>query len=374
MNHGSLFSGIGGFDLAAEWMGWENVFHCEWNPFGQKVLKHYWPNSISYNDITKTDFSIHRGAIDILTGGFPCQPYSSAGKRLGKEDERHLWPEMLRAIREIQPRWIVGENVLGLVNWNGGMVFEEVQADLEAEGYEIQPYVLPAASVGAPHRRDRVWFVAKNTKRNGFLFGEPNKEGTEVRQFGNPCTGSIDGIHISKGVATNPSSDGFNDKPSTTNNIIGQDNIESGTQWKRTIKGLGDERNATDSNSNGLNQCNSDNEVNTSQGRVNALNDFNETTMHTNSTSEQGKHIGQSGQREFDRPNSRNGINNWQKFPTQSPVCTGDDGLSSRLDGITFSKWRTESIKAGGNAIVPQVVFQIFKAIELYGIQNTSQH
>jgi len=162
MIHGSLFSGIGGFDLAAEWMGWENKFHCEWNTFGQKVLHHYWPQAEQFTDITKTDFKKYANRIDILTGGFPCQPYSSAGKRLGKEDERHLWPEMLRAIREIQPRWVVGENVLGLVNWSGGLVFHEVQADLEAEGYEVQPYVLPAVSVNAPHRRDRVWFVAKS--------------------------------------------------------------------------------------------------------------------------------------------------------------------------------------------------------------------
>ena len=120
MNHGSLFSGIGGFDLAAEWAGWNNKFHCEWNPFGQKVLKHYFPNSISYYDITKTDFSIHKGTIDVLSGGFPCQPYSVAGKRLGKADERHLFPEMLRVIKEIQPRYVVGENVRGLVNWGGG--------------------------------------------------------------------------------------------------------------------------------------------------------------------------------------------------------------------------------------------------------------
>jgi DNA-cytosine methyltransferase len=160
LKHGSLFSGIGGFDLAAEWMGWENVFHCEWNEFGQRILKHYWPKAISYEDITKTDFSIHRGKIDILTGGFPCQPYSSAGKRLGKEDDRHLWPEMLRAIREIAPKYVVGENVSGLLSWNGGLVFNEVQADLEAEGYEVQPCVLPAAAVNAPHRRDRIWFIA----------------------------------------------------------------------------------------------------------------------------------------------------------------------------------------------------------------------
>ena len=125
MNHGSLFSGIGGFDLAAEWMGWNNIFHCEIEEFPRKILQYYWPKATTYEDIKQTDFSIHRGSIDILTGGFPCQPYSTAGKRKGKEDERHLWPEMLRAIREIQPTWIVGENVLGLLNWNEGLVFEE---------------------------------------------------------------------------------------------------------------------------------------------------------------------------------------------------------------------------------------------------------
>ncbi len=177
MKHGSLFSGIGGFDLAAEWMGWKNVFHCEWNPFGQKVLKHYWPKAISYHDITKTDFTIHRGAIDIITGGFPCQPYSSAGKRLGKDDERHLWPEMLRCIREVSPRWIVGENVRGLTNWNGGMVFDEVQADLETIGYEVLPFLLPACAVNAPHRRDRIWFIANadGTKQR-------NDRGTDIEK------------------------------------------------------------------------------------------------------------------------------------------------------------------------------------------------
>jgi len=139
LTHGSLFSGIGGFDLAATWMDWENIFHCEWNTFGQQVLKHHFPKSISYNDITKTDFTIHKGEIDILTGGFPCQPYSLAGKRKGKDDERHLWPEMLRALREIQPRWVVGENVFGLINWSDGLVFHEVQTDLEAAGYEVWP-------------------------------------------------------------------------------------------------------------------------------------------------------------------------------------------------------------------------------------------
>jgi DNA (cytosine-5)-methyltransferase 1 len=186
MKHGSLFSGIGGFDLAAEWMGWENIFHCEWNEFGKNSLQYYWPKSISYGDITKTDFTIHRGRIDVLTGGFPCQPYSSAGKRLGKEDDRHLWPSMLRAISEIKPRWIVGENVRGLINWNGGMVFDEVQADLEAEGYEILPFLLPACAVNAPHRRDRIWFVAHsksdNNQRDAGTICKSNEQQTQERQ------------------------------------------------------------------------------------------------------------------------------------------------------------------------------------------------
>ena len=305
MRHGSLFSGIGGFDLAAEWMGWENVFHCEWNPFGQKVLKHYWPNSISYNDITKTDFSIHRGAIDILTGGFPCQPYSSAGKRLGKEDERHLWPKMLRAIREIQPRWIVGENVLGLVNWNGGMVFEEVQADLEAERYEVQPYVLPAAAVNAPHRRDRVWFVAYAS-----LYA--NRLRTE---------GRLD--------------------------LGGQ--LLEGREGKKETNGLNNinkNEPTSDSNSNRLEGCIS--------------------TIINRQPSCKKEHDEKCLSIDERRLQFKN-------FPTVSPICDGNDGFSNRLDGITFSKWRNESIKAGGNAIVPQVVFQIFKAIELYGIKNTSK-
>jgi DNA (cytosine-5)-methyltransferase 1 len=328
MTHGSLFSGIGGFDLAAEWMGWENIFHCEWNPFGQKVLKYHFPNSISYEDITKTNFTIHRERIDILTGGFPCQPYSMAGKRLGKEDERHLWPEMLRAIREIQPRWVVGENVLGLVNWSGGLVFHEVQADLEAEGYEVQPYVLPAVSVNAPHRRDRVWFVAKNTNENGWR-GEQRKKKSSIGEFGN--IGARDNERIQANDAK-----------------IG---------------------NATNPNSNGLNQRNGNDEKQPGQGGFDALNDINEVTMHTNGTSKQGEHIGQTREGKFNGPDSGDGFDNFQNFPTQSPICTRDDGLSSQLDGITFSKWRNESIKAGGNAIVPQVVYQIFKAIEEYETQ-----
>jgi len=160
MKCGHLFNGISGFGLAASWMGWENYMHCEIDPFCNKIMKKHFPNSIEHGDIKTTDFTIYRGIIDVLTGGFPCQPYSAAGKRKGESDNRNLWPEMLRAIYEIQPTWIVGENVRGIINWDGGVAFNKIQFDLEIEGYEILPFLLPACSIGASHQRERVWFVA----------------------------------------------------------------------------------------------------------------------------------------------------------------------------------------------------------------------
>ena len=156
----SLFAGIEGFGLAAHKVGWDVVASVEWEQFPQLVIKKNFPNTEIYGDIKQFDGRKYRGTIDIVCGGFPCQPYSLAGKRKGKDDDRHLWPQMLRVIREVQPTWVIGENVPGLVNWSEGVVFEEVQSDLEVEGYEVQSFILPAAGVGAPHRRDRVWIVA----------------------------------------------------------------------------------------------------------------------------------------------------------------------------------------------------------------------
>jgi len=232
MTHGSLFSGIGGFDLAAEWMGWENKFHCEWNPFGQRVLKYYWPDAESFHDITKTDFTKYANKIDILTGGFPCQPYSTAGKRLGKDDDRHLFPEMLRAIREIAPRYVVGENVRGLLSWNGGMVFDEVQADLEACGYEVLPFVLPACAVNAPHRRDRVWFIAQNPNSSGRIHGQSEQEGAEDGELGNIGSGDTDGVCGEAGVASNANGFGLRGQGHGfgESGLFGQD--DPGSNWE----------------------------------------------------------------------------------------------------------------------------------------------
>ena len=341
MRHGSLFSGIGGFDLAAEWMGWENVFHCEWNPFGQKVLHYYWPEAEQFTDITKSDFRKYANRIDILTGGFPCQPYSMAGKRLGKEDERHLWPEMLRAIREIQPTWIVGENVFGLINWNGGMVFDEVQADLEAEGYEVQPYVLPAAAVNAPHRRDRVWFVAKNTNKDGWR-SEQRKEQSSVGQQRNFGAGDNERIRAENEEVRNAT---YSDNSRID---IG---MPSEQEWQKS-DGIGGFAQPE------LGQtCRHGDAADTSSSRW-------ENRIHGRGKNAKWQ-TGKFGNLHKEQ-NRR-----WENFPTVSPICDGDDGISNRLDSITFSKWRAESIKAAGNAIVPQVALQIFKAIDQYELKNS---
>lgn len=294
LNHGSLFSGIGGFDLAAEWAGWNNIFHCEWNEFGQKVLKHHFPKSLSYADITKTDFSIHEGNIDIITGGFPCQPYSTAGLRKGKADERHLFPHMLRCIKEVKPRWVIGENVRGLVNWNGGLVFNEVYDDLEREGYEVQSFLIPAAGVNAPHQRYRIWFVAY--------------------------------------------SEDFRYESTTTIN-----------KWKEYIK----------NNWNGIRTILEPN------GEIWDASNSDTSRVHEQHNTTESNESPKFSRSSFER-------RDFSRFPTKPPVCGGDDGIPRELDSITFSKWRNESIKAYGNAIVPQVAFQIFKAINEFERLNNS--
>ena len=373
LKHGSLFSGIGGFDLAAEWMGWENIFHCEWNEFGQRVLKHYWPNADSLHDIIKTDFTKYEGSIDIISGGFPCQPYSTAGKRLGKEDDRHLWPEMLRAIREIKPTWVVGENVRGLVNWNEGLVFDEVQFDLEAEGYEVQPFLLPAAAVNAPHRRDRIWFVAysnecydrRSTEENERESGEERlSERHEIRKSVEPGEVQRNASFASCQRCDN-GSDNWQERYLQDN--IDRDATKDKSERSGWECGVGEvEQIGNATYSNGKRRYEIMAQFTGEKGLPPAdLCNIKNNRVVTNSerSGPPREEHGQKKSRQHPQTNPRGW---WANFPTQSPIRSGNDGLPDRLDGITFSKWRNESIKAYGNAIVPQVALQIFKAIDQY--------
>lgn len=328
MKCGHLFNGIGGFALAAHWMGWENVMHCEIDPFCNQVMKHHFPNSYEHEDIRTTDFTIWRGRIDLLTGGFPCQPYSNAGKRKGKADDRHLWPQKLRAIREIQPGKIVGENVRGLTNWNGGLVFDEVQSDLEAEGYEVIPFLLPAAGVNAPHKRDRIWFVAY---ANNFNRGT----GTGWKDWKEINNSNSAGI-----IADTKSSN--------------RDISKRSEDREKEIHTTGVSCKSTSSNSH------------SEQRR--------EGRLYTAESEEAERYAGTC--------DPRYARGSWKDFPTQSPICNRNDGISGGLANIAvpskkfgtriltgkqaYGRWRKESLKALGNAIVPHVAFQLFKAIDQY--------
>ena len=179
MNHLDLFSGIGGFSLALEKVGFKTIAFCERDEYCRLLLQKHWKGVKIYNDIKKLEGKDIKEKVDILTGGFPCQPYSVAGKQKGTNDDRYLWPEMFRVIKEVQPTFIIAENVRGIINIQDGMVFETVCSDLESEGFEIQPFIIPAAGVNAPHKRERVYIVGYS-KYNGSLASKIKRRNNKI--------------------------------------------------------------------------------------------------------------------------------------------------------------------------------------------------
>ncbi len=375
--HASLFSGIGGAELAASWLGWTNVFHCEIQEFQRKVLEYWFPNSISYEDITKTDFSEWRGHIDVLTGGFPCQPFSVAGKRNGAEDNRYLWGEMLRAIRQIQPTWVVGENVNGILSmvqpsketkmgrtddlFDENFIYRKEQKftieviceDLERAGYSVQPFVIPACAVGAPHRRDRVWIVAHRTDTGTEDLQQGGKNGVSQSFFIANTNSNRQRDRKDKQIfeqrcnRTTNIGKGCKDATSSNTQCFGGHKVDNKIQCEQSngerTDGKGMFRTSFNTNGKGWNALRYDD-------------GYSEATQQTES---------QFGR--ADCPQSW-----WRDFPTQSPVCNRDDGLPFKVADLTLSlaKWRSKSIEALGNAWVPQVVFEIFKAIDFYDKNN----
>ena len=274
--HLDLFSGIGGFALAAGWAGFKTIGFCDNEPYAQAVLKKHWPDVPIHGDIKTLDGTAYRG-VTLLTGGFPCQPFSNAGKRRGKDDDRYLWPQMLRVIQEARPAWIVGENVVGII----GLALDQVLSDLEKEGYEVEAIIVPACGVDANHRRNRVWIVGGGggmwpTPRTPS--GGPDNSAKRLRPSGHRGTTNLLGA-----VLANPKSE---QSPSNDNR----------TEQKKTIK--------------------------SQQGEF------------------RGSHCWEL----------REG--NWATEPSVGRVANGIPYGMDRIKGL-------------GNAIVPQVAYQIIKAITM---------
>ena len=365
MTHASLFSGIGGFDLAAEWAGWTNAFNCEVDPFCQKILKYHFLDAKQYGNIKTTDFAVWRGRIDVLTGGFPCQPFSLAGKRQGTNDARYLWPAMLDVIRVIRPRWVVGENVFGIVNWSEGMVFERVCSDLEAEGYEVRPYIIPACGVGAPHRRDRCWFIAHRT--------DAGVETVQRREDGVHALGVVADADCNRCRIGTRQSKSVSGSCRTTDNRNGSPNGTVADTYSQRCNQFNNSSFADQARQPGR-SLSAGTAANASRLENNrrrpggffaqsarvAASEYASDTQSERFSERDAQPCWNETHPATQRHDS---IPNWDDFPTQSPVRGRNDGFPGGLDGITIPKWRNQSIKAYGNAIVPQVALQIFETI-----------
>ena len=290
-----LFSGIGGFSLAARWVGGiDTVGFCEIDPYCQKILKKNFPDVPIFKDIRNLQGGDDiNGTVDIITGGFPCQPFSIAGQKRGKKDDRDLWPQMFRVIQEFKPTWVIGENVANFVN----MEFQRTKIDLESEGYQVQPYVIPACSVGAPHRRDRVWIVA---------YADSNREVGNQPENGEGC-------RIKSRCEDVPPSDEKRKR-----------GLPKRTETKYPSTGIGG------------------NDAPNPQGFGQPRGEISDHTRHK----PKDKQSGDQGRGEVEQH-----LRQWEFEPNVGRVA---NGVPRRVDRL----------KSLGNSIVPQVFYQILKAIK----------
>jgi len=369
MNHLDLFSGIGGFSLGLEKAGFTTKAFCEMDPFCKLVLNKHWKDIPVYDNIKTlngTQIEKDIGAIDIITGGFPCQPYSVAGKQKGTNDDRYLWPEMFRVIREVQPTFVIAENVKGLVNIQDGMVFETVCSDLESEGFEVQTFIIPAAGIGAPHKRERVWIVGYS-EHNGSLTskirrGNPQinartEEGQNTTIESERTSGSQHHAIMENSRRTLRQGSQFGTE---NENEIRKENANQSERSSET-------RETVMANSNNTGGRASKYEINKNREKTNERrkeqsqfksSGHSEVMADTSSKQSNSEHYGeeQGEVSEQEQIKSRGGNSwtlreaNWISEPNVGRVAHGIPERSHRL-------------KALGNAIVPKIVEQLAKAI-----------
>ena len=295
-----LFSGIGGFSLGAEANGIPTVAFVEKDPFCQKVLRKHWSNTPIISDIrTVKGEDYETDGVTIVSGGFPCQPFSQAGKRKGTDDDRYLWDETLRVVTETKPRWFIGENVDGLVNIQDGMVLRQVQDDLEKEGFQVQCLVVPASGIGAWHQRKRVWIIGHNVSNT-------------IGELSDGCSGTTRHSESElKGMVSDEAKN-WNKVWSKTERCD-QQTRSRGNVSDTTVKGL--ERHGS-----------------------------------------QSSDLQESKERQVSSDRGSPEQHTW--WQTESKLRGVPHGISYELD-----KDRANRIKALGNSIVPQIAYQLFKSI-----------
>jgi DNA (cytosine-5)-methyltransferase 1 len=374
-----LFSGLGGFSLGLERTGhFETVAFCDNDKFSKAILDKHWKGIKVYDDvreITKEKFKEDEIEFpDIITGGFPCQPFSVAGKQQGTGDDRHLWPEMFRIIKAFKPRFVIGENVRGIVNIQDGVVFETVCTNLEDEGYEVQPFLIPAASVGAPHRRERVWFIASlvNTEHDGLstskiegssaASSDNNEKGQNETSESKRTSGPRDGINVAdtndEGVRTRiGGSDNDHETESRSWRADGERGssvVERNNSTSTEIKGMDvadtksigsdvGRRSEHSETWNGQREIGGENSQDDANSNEEGLQGFRQSRNQLNkrfslrSEGSEGEHgtVGQGW---------------WSVEPNVGRVAHGVPGRVYRLKGL-------------GNSIVPQIVEEIGKAL-----------
>jgi DNA (cytosine-5)-methyltransferase 1 len=300
-----LFSGIGGFSLGLESTGhFETIAFVEKDEFCQKVLKKNFKNIPIEGDIRNVKGEKYKA--DVVTGGFPCQPFSVAGKRKGTDDDRYLWDETIRVVRECKPKYFIGENVEGLINIQQGMVLRQVQTDLEKEGFEVQCLVIPASGIGAWHQRKRIWIIGCNVSNSGCNVS--NSDSRMRRRWGTIGESGANEIWGFYSSEKKQSSNDIRSKTIGCDDILREENVTNTNSKRSQRYGL----------------------------QSNNLQKGNKTTINSNNNIEEQQTW-------------------WQ---TQSEFCGVPNGVSYELD-----KDRANRVKALGNSIVPQIARELGKAI-----------
>ena len=343
--HLDLFSGIGGFALAAGWAGYNTIGFCEIEDYPRRVLSKRFSGVPIHGDIRELDGSVYRG-VSLITGGYPCQPFSAAGKRGGASDDRHLWPQMLRVIKQARPVFVVAENVAGHIT----LGLDEVLADLESEGYAGRAIVVPACAVNAPHRRDRVWIIARSlahSEQQG-LQGHVEQQ-TESSDAPSGCSTDTTVAHSGSGRRQGGELQAGRNEPGLCGTDVG-DTDSSGMERPRS------EQQTARSSRAGEDVAHSDSKRRRMWNPVRQ--DAEDAGQSSRSTQHgTGKFIGRLG-------GAVDGLSSGLDFPRRWGDGSWEDGVPRVTVG---AKNRTQRLKALGNAIVPQVAYELIRHLETDG-------